>query len=344
MPEMPKMPDKLYSFRKLNEHTMDELKNSYLYFSSASSLNDPMEGFYDIFFDKGKDQFFWRKLFEDFLSKMVKQKLNVKFYENRIEEFKNCKLNEVCDIANEQSPKVKEWHLKYMLMAIFRAFVEHTQIKNCELKKLISESENINSNLLELINELKFEENIVSKYLQDMKKRIIDDYYVRSFTENDETNKIMWSHYGGGGSGICLEFNVNLNGIQTSEGRLKFENIKYEIDIKHEIESLIETKDKIKLIRKYHDSDEMDLYKRKFISWEYEKEWRLILKKSNENKKGIKVKYDLSKLNSITFGVNAAFDKQCELIKSMENKCEFYRMKIEKNGEFSKQKIEIKKG
>lgn len=78
------MQDSLYRFRPLNTHTIDELKKSYLYFSTIDSLNDPMEHFYLLFFDE--DEKFYKNLFKHFLAVMCIVSLDSKL--NGKESFK----------------------------------------------------------------------------------------------------------------------------------------------------------------------------------------------------------------------------------------------------------------
>jgi hypothetical protein len=59
------MSEHLYRFRPsvLGEH--QELKNQEIYFSSLDSLNDPMEGFMDLFWSG--DKIVWRNLIKHYL-------------------------------------------------------------------------------------------------------------------------------------------------------------------------------------------------------------------------------------------------------------------------------------
>lgn len=82
------MQDSLYRFRPLNTHTIDELKKSYLYFSTIDSLNDPMECFYQLCFSEKENvnTDLYKNLFTHFLAVMCIVSLDSKL--NGKESFK----------------------------------------------------------------------------------------------------------------------------------------------------------------------------------------------------------------------------------------------------------------
>ena len=55
----------VYRYRSCDARNKEDLKNSVIYFANLSELNDPMEGFIDIYF-KG-DHVIWRNLFRNYI-------------------------------------------------------------------------------------------------------------------------------------------------------------------------------------------------------------------------------------------------------------------------------------
>lgn len=269
----------LYKFRRLNKHTLDELKNSYLYFANVSTLNDPMEGFYTIFFEKTsyRDRDFWKKLFRHFLTYATKSQIN------RVS-IENFDLEPIIDVV-QNCKKVKQWHLQYILMLIFKAFVKFNKIQIEQIYYIktilfINDEQTINLNFL---NTLKFKPSLVSRYLQNMKKDITNEPYVYCFTEHcpiSDNAQLMWAYYADCGNGICLEFDDfslndwNFRFFKTNKNIyygecLSFGKIDY-TDGAIELQSEISiNNDKISLIRKSTDNTEP--YKYKSTKWSHER-------------------------------------------------------------------------
>lgn len=56
---------KLYRFRSDPEFTLDELEKNYFYFSLPNELNDPMEGFINLYWEG--DKILWKNFLKHYL-------------------------------------------------------------------------------------------------------------------------------------------------------------------------------------------------------------------------------------------------------------------------------------
>lgn len=106
---------------------------------------------------------------------------------------------------------------------------------------------------------------------------------VSCFSEKKD-NLLMWSHYGDGGKGFCLEFSTSNDTFQ------KIREVRYS----HKIPEI-----NIVTMLCDEDSDELidNLYCTKSIDWTYEQEWRAI-----HNEIGTEYCYPSSVLTGVYFG------------------------------------------
>lgn len=353
------MQDSLYRFRPLNTHTIDELKKSYLYFSTIDSLNDPMECFYQLCFSEKENENtdLYKNLFTHFL--VVMRLVSIDFTLNNKELFKkdlakkafkirkgikifddieawvneNCK--SIADLLiNEQ---VWENEIKKHLITIYNRFYRHSNNRK----------------------ELKFAESRVVEYLVQIRKFAINELLVCCFSKFEATNGrdytlskdeiLMWAHYASGHSGICVEFS-NIIKLNTNFGdKIEPKPIKYEPSENYDVKTLqfavglvlshIEHKPEF-LSRPIVIQGLQDIYTKKFKAiyntkldaWEKEYEYRIsIAKKDLPNQK---LAYKAECLKSITFGAKTSQCKQREMIRIVKNKnpnIRLYKVEIDEN-------------
>ena len=55
----------LYRFRSNTDYTLDELENNYFYFALPEELNDPMEGFINLYWEG--DIVLWKNLLKHYV-------------------------------------------------------------------------------------------------------------------------------------------------------------------------------------------------------------------------------------------------------------------------------------
>ena len=153
------MQDSLYRFRPLNTHTIDELKKSYLYFSTIDSLNDPMECFYRLSFcEKANENTdLYKNLFTHFL--VVMHLVSIDFTLDNKESFKKDLAKKAFKIRKEVQifKDIDEWvdkncksiidslidrqvwenEIKEHLIKIYKQFYEennnHREFKICRI-------------------------------------------------------------------------------------------------------------------------------------------------------------------------------------------------------------------
>ena len=69
---------KLYRFRSDPEFTLDELEKNYFYFSLPNELNDPMEGFINLYWEG--DKILWKNFLKHFLYTLTNTIINIYIY------------------------------------------------------------------------------------------------------------------------------------------------------------------------------------------------------------------------------------------------------------------------
>lgn len=153
--------------------------------------------------------------------------------------------------------------------------------------------------------------NITSKYT----KKIIDSIKNTKFGvccfsgKNDDI--LMWSHYSHNHTGFCLEFSTTIFPFNLIQ-KVNYEKNALVINLnKHFISGT-------------PDEQLYELLLTKYISWEYEEEWRLLHKDLDMVKE-----YELEGLESIYIGCNAKQEDISlikEIVKSKEKKINLYQM------------------
>lgn len=340
----------LYRFRPLNTHTIDEIRNSYLYFSTIDKLNDPMECFYRLFFNEGME--LYGNLFKHFLAVMhladIDTKLNGKesfrkdIVKNVFEfdeaifkglDFDNRK-ERIRDIIDSlKNREVWENEIKENLIKVYRRFYPQDSSERVEFRAM--------------------------KYFTQFRQFVVSELLVCCFSKFEPTNErncmdlsnneiLMWAHYASGHSGICLEFDEIQPQISL-ENKLKHKDIDYEKSENYNVKNLqfsvglALSNGDIKmnfLPRRLWLKDLEDIYNEKYKYiyntklnvWEYENEHRYSIRKSDLiDSKGLltqKLAYKIECLKSITFGERTPQNKRDEIMEIINKKCEKHNHKV----------------
>ena len=355
------MQDSLYRFRPLNTHTIDELKKSYLYFSTIDGLNDPMEHFYLLFFDENEK--FYKNLFKHFLAVMHIVSLDSKL--NGKEVFKKDLARQVFefdkDIEIFRNVNLDRWideHCQDIISSLANSQIWENEIKEHLIKiykKYYCKDSNDNAR--------KYAESRVIEYLAQIRKFAISEVVVCCFRQSESANGrdchlsndeiLMWAHYASGHSGICVEFS-NIVESNTNFGEIiKPKPITYESSKDYIIKNLqfsvgltltnndidLPQRIVVKDIKNLYNTKYQYIFNTKLDAWCGENEYRITMLKSDLPKQ--KLKYDFNCLKSITFGVRTPQDKVDEIIKIIKQQhkgrhnhsVEFYKVNI-KNGKF----------
>lgn len=341
----------LYRFRRLNTHTIDELRNSYLYFSTIDKLNDPMECFYRLFF-KGEANLY-SNLFKHFLSVMhladIDTKLNGKesfrkdIVKNVFEfdeaifkglDFDNRK-ERIRDIIDSlKNREVWENEIINILKEVYRRFYPQDSSERVEFR--------------------------VMKYFTQFRQFVVSELLVCCFSDFESTNErncmdlsnneiLMWAHYASGHSGICLEFSDIVVQDTNLQNKIKHKDIDYEKSENYNVKNLqfsvglALTNGDIKMnflphrlwlkdLEDIYNEKYKYIYNTKLNVWEYENEHRYSIRKSDLiDSKGLltqKLKYDFRRLKSITFGKRTPQNKRDEIKKIIDKKCREHNHKV----------------
>lgn len=353
------MSDLLYRFRRLNTHTIDELKNSYLHFSTIDSLNDPMECFYRLLFCERENENtdLYKNLFKHFLTTM--RLVSIDFALNNKESFrkdlvkKAFKIKKGIKIFDDIDKWVDE-NCKSTIDSLM-----YRQVWESEIKEHLIEIYNRFYRHNDNNRELKFAKSRVAEYLSQLRKFAISELIVCCFykPKDDlimgetlkENEILMWAHYADGHSGICMEFSeIKAQDINFND-KIEPKPIKYEPSENYNVKTLqfsvglvlshIEYKWEF-LLRPIVIQGLQDIYTEKFEAiyntkldaWGKEYEYRIsIAKKDLKNQKLV---YKAECLQSITFGVKTPQCKQREMIRIVRNKnpsVRFYKVEIDEN-------------
>ena len=349
------MTTSFYRFRPLNHYTLDELKKSYLYFSTIDGLNDPMEHFYLLFFDENER--FYKNFFKHFLSVMRIVSIDSKLSGKEV--FKKDLARQVFEFEKDieilKNTNLDSWiveHCQNIIDSLTNREVWEDKIKK-HLLKLYAQFYSGDDNAL------KYAESRVVEYLSQIRKFVISKVVVCCFSKlgnsatlsNEEI--LMWAHYASGHSGICVEFSNIVESNTNFGDKIEPKPIKYESSKDYIIKNLqfsvgltltnsdidLPQSIVVKDIKKLYDTKYQYIFNTKLDAWCGENEYRITMLKSDLPKQ--KLKYDFRCLKSITFGVKTPQDKVDEIIEIVKEKCQkydghkvaFYEVKIE-NGRF----------
>lgn len=349
----------LYRFRPLNTHTIDELKKSYLYFSTIDKLNDPMECFYRLFFNGEAD--LYSNLFKHFLAVMrlvsIDSMLNGKesfrkdivknVFEFNKEIFKgldfDSRKERIRDIIDSlKNREVWENEIKENLKEVYRRFYPQDSSERVEFR--------------------------VMEYFTQFRQFAVSELLVCCFSKFEPTNErnciylsnneiLMWAHYASGHSGICLEFSKIIAQDREFENDIEPKKIDYIEREKYDATNIpfslglvlshIEHKYQflsrpivIEGLKDIYNQKCESIYHKKLDLWKYEQEYRISIPK--EKLKNQKLEYKIECLKSITFGKRTPFDKQKQIINLVKNKqpnIAFYKVDIDENGIFVRKRI-----
>jgi len=131
---------------------------------------------------------------------------------------------------------------------------------------------------------------------------------VSCFSET-KNNLLMWSHYGGKGTGICLEFDTTFEPF-TKKRKVYYSNKPPQID-------------PVKLLCTDNFDSVLDVYTTKSNHWSYEREWRVIHKEAGTN-----FTYEPEALVGIYFGTEISFaslEIVCLIVQGQNPNVKFYR-------------------
>lgn len=320
----------LYRFRPLNTHTIDELKNSYLYFSAIDKLNDPMECFYQLFFNEKEE--LYKKLFRHFIKNIHSDSDKYSNFDN-LDSWIDENLQEtIISLIN------KGLWAEDLKPALINVYIKYYG-KQSSIKRKIN------------------------TYIKELKKLVINERLVCSFSKLDNSDCIdlsnneilMWAHYAGGHSGICLEFSKIIAQDREFENDIEPKKIDYIEREKYDVANIpfslglvlshIEHKYQflshpivIEGLKDIYNQKCESIYHKKLDLWKYEQEHRISIPK--EKLKNQKLEYKIECLKSITFGKRTPFDKQRQITNLVKNKkpnIAFYKVDIDENGVFGKE-------
>ncbi len=339
------MTNSLYRFRPLNNNTFDELTKSYLYFSTIDKLNDPMECFYKLFFNESA--VLYEILFQHFLRTM--HLIDIEFKLNDKETFKENIVKKVFKIDGKMFEHLNfdKW-VKENLKDIIKEY-ENKEIWESRFKKI----------LMQIYNSFYGSDNKaktrVTTYTRQLKKLVLAELLVccfykpnndviRGYKLNDE-EILMWAHYAGGHSGICMGFDDIVPQDNELQSKLKHRKIEYKDDDTKTLKFSVglaasgNIRLELKGLQDIYNNKYEAIYNTKLKAWEYEKEYRYSIRKDDLPNQ--RLKYKIECLKSIIFGVNTPQDERDKIKTIIETKCRetnhrvnFYEVEITNNGIF----------
>lgn len=137
-----------------------------------------------------------------------------------------------------------------------------------EDRKVFFEANNVNCDEMDSDEYILLNATLVKESINNFKKRNIQSIGASCFSLNND-NILMWSHYAASHTGICLSFDTSCPYFN------KLKNVEY----KNKIPKF----DGMKFLKSKLSVDEIgELFCTKFIDWEYEQEYRLVMEKGGQ--------------------------------------------------------------
>lgn len=396
----------MYRFRSIQKlFDFKELENQEIYFSSPKELNDPAEGYFEIYWDG--DIILWKNFFSHYIycfrEVMMLERLNIQLTEEHIPYLKSFKnpnlygssLNIIREnfFENETVIKIIEkleelkFLKKYTVVLLLKCVTPFIKILiedsiDKEYHMFRESSQKLMDSFLKIITFEHIEHEVIHEdyyfnelsqkgtnlgnesfinyfhfiYIENLNKMIFTTWYVACFIKDkpkEELDYLMWSHYGDGHKGVCLEFdeNISLSGkhvkIEIECNDVIYTNATLHLNFFDHVainnynqKSLKETwytdeKGNIsgcfnKFVEKLNvdlnnmNSIRNEIVNRKTEVWLYEDEKRIAISDilstySTPNDR--KFKYDFNNLKSITFGEKTSNLDKAKIIEIINKKC-----------------------
>jgi len=327
---------KIYKYRPLSDFLFKELLYQEIYFASYNELNDPLDLFLRIDFSTHDIE-----AIEYLIYFMMKTQV-YKFYENADIPIVNKHWISLYNNDKEKKDIIKSVKEKLDLFL--------KKEKNIWCDDIINIFEGI------LPENLVFDPNIFKEEIDRLTKKFLKSSYVSCFSET-HNNFLMWSHYATKHSGICLEFNLNNDGLFPYE---RIHNRKMDVEKYKNRISEWDMKSHIywdKLDKVFYQNDQpyinfyafapvfeneydcdllglskswthkyayelQSLFSCKTKSWEYENEWRAIeINFEKEKRPEERIRhYPIEALSAIYFGINTPEETKNRIYKMLYNK------------------------
>lgn len=393
----------MYRFRSIQKlFDFKELENQEIYFSSPKELNDPAEGYFEIYWNG--DIILWKKFFSHYIycyyEVILLDKMGVSLSEESIPYLKAFKNINICveNFIKIESAFFNNEHVKELL----KQFSEKESVSKYELtllltntgtyledliEKVIGSEKQVEFNgvgidiFLNIINRKEIKDSPIYEavyfaiyseaklssnnnkfikyfsyiYIENINKMVFDPWYVSCFVKKEEPDKelniLMWSHYGDGHKGVCLEFDEDIcftnksikiecvDVIYTNETLPLnfFEHIAINKYNQTRLKEVWYTDEKGN-VSEYFDRfinkinvnlDEIislrnEIVNRKTEDWLNENEKRMVIKdilNTYSIPSDRKFKYDFNSLKSITFGEKTSSLDKAKIIEIINKKC-----------------------
>lgn len=179
----------------------------------------------------------------------------------------------------------------------------------------------------------------LTKFDNELRGFFEKSYYRVCCFSATKFNILMWSHYAKDHQGICLCFKTH------KIGNGQFITLDSKPYILYPIEYVKEKPNKVNMLYGEQYQELMDFFTKKNEDWIYEKEYRIIIKKT-EFKQDYTKTFKKEDLEGVIFGLNTKAEKIKEIYEIIDTyylkqgvKVNFYRT-YKKHGEFA---IEVKK-
>jgi hypothetical protein len=173
-------------------------------------------------------------------------------------------------------------HTKQELLGLLNSFVKEGRLPGLSEFKDIRE---VSPKVWDMV------ERSIRTVAEQFQEHYLHDIGCCCFSERND-HILMWSHYGNGHRGFCLEFDTNHPPFREDLFKVAYSN-EYP---KWKVASISsDTKER------FNEEDIRHLT-HKYETWKYEKEWRIF---HNETKKLFG--YDVKALRAVYFGLSASF-------------------------------------
>lgn len=291
-------PKSIFKYQSLTNYSLRNVKNNQIYFNNPQNFNDPFDTFQEVKIIglsevKMKDTF-WGSLKERNTFELIERgDASSEDCENIYSLLSKCMSTFSFNLVIKLQPQWNK-HIHASWQNIIELNSSHKV-----LQKLICKT------FYETIDE------IIKESMKLIKEKGAYGVGVSCFSE-DNDNMLMWSHYGDGHKGFCLEFDTSYDPF-TKMFPVSYSKEIPEIDMDQFLNGSADNLQGISanLLHKY-------------IDWKYEKEWRII-----HTDKTSSYCYKSNALIGVYFGNKISrtdLEIIATIIKGQHSKCKFYKM------------------
>ncbi|MGR3809769.1 DUF2971 domain-containing protein [Jiulongibacter sp. NS-SX5] len=308
-----RLPNRIYQYQSFNEYSLQNLKNSEIYFNSPLNFNDPYDCLHTVKYDELSIELLsnlhGKAMKNSELIGLTRRLLNFEISKPELILYFSLLYDNSVDKGNKNASGKSEYILQ--LTSALEDESNFKELNKQEIKKVTITSQ-----------------KTVERTLNSFQNEMVHEHGVSCFTEINN-DILMWAYYSQGHKGLCLEFDTSFDPFNDLK-KVRYVN---EAPVFNPSSLLDIENEQI-----YDDNFIETFLATKHQVWEREREWRLLHKKA-----GTKFRYDQKALTGIYFGSkmdSATREILITILKAQNPYVKFYKME-KRRQEFKVHPVEI---